>query len=331
MKQVKIYNKDFFSIAQTLQLYKDFIVVPHTNIDGDDLGCMLALYWSFKKIKKNVWLYIPERIPQMYSFLPGIHEIKKEIPLKEFDGVITLECSNLSRFPSNINLKKLAKQIINIDHHPDNQLYGDLNWVDPTASALGELIYKLIVYLDIPLDINIATCLYVSILTDCGCFQYSNTTSETHRIVSELLKFPISISQINRKIYYEKNINILKLQGMVLNTLKSDLNNKIVWAILTQKMLKESQTSEENTQHLIDEISKARGAEITMLFKETIDRKTKISFRSTLKPINKVALFFSGGGHSGAAGCTFEGNISDAVEAVVEKIKEMFYSKHEPS
>lgn len=316
---------DFLSIVEACQLGKNFLAVPHVNIDGDDLGSMLALYWGMKKINKNITLFSPDNIPFMYNFMPGIEKIQKTAPNNKFDAVLMLECSALSRMPAGINLKQLTGNVINLDHHPDNSMYGNLNYINSKAAALGEIIFKLLKHMDIELDYNTAVCLYVSILTDCGAFQYSNTTSETHKIVSELLTFPIDVAQISRVIYKEIDFNNLKLMGIVLSTIKSRQNGKIVWGTLTQKMLKDCLTFEENTQYFIDEINNIRNTDIAMLFKETSDGFTKVSLRSNKFPVNELAAAFDGGGHKQASGCTIKEPLEKATETLLGKTEEMFY------
>lgn len=314
------YGKDLQAICETINLKKKFFILPHIDIDGDDLGCMLALYNGLKKLKKEVYLYTPEDIPDIYSFLPDLEKIKKNIPIETFDVGIVLECPNIKRIPPRVNLKKLTKLIINIDHHPDNLLHGNLNWVDPKAAALGEMVFTLFQRLNIPLDFKIAQNLYISILTDCGAFQYANTTSKTHKIISELLKYPINVNQMSRKIYHEVPIKILRLLGKVLSTLKKSRDEKICWTTLTQKMLEEEKVKEEDTQHFIEEINKAKECEIVLLFKEVTPDVTKVSFRSKNFPVNKIAAIYGGGGHPLAAGCTLNQSLKNAEKEVIKKL-----------
>lgn len=316
---------DFLSIVEAVQLGKNFLAVPHVNLDGDELGCMLALYWGLKKINKTITLFTPDNIPFVYTFLPGVEKIQKTLPDKKFDAALALECSSLERIPANINLKRIAKRVINIDHHPDNLMYADFNYIDSRASALGEIIFKLLKELGVELDYNIAVNLYVSILTDSGAFQYSNTTSETHKIVSKLLEFPLNVNEINRKIYKETEFNTLKLMGVVLATLNQAQKGKIIWAYLTQKMLQDCLCYEENTQYFIDTINTIRDAEITILFKETANGSIKISLRSNIHPVNDLAGIFGGGGHKQAAGCTINSPLETAIKTLIAKTEEMFY------
>ncbi|MFH1453302.1 MAG: bifunctional oligoribonuclease/PAP phosphatase NrnA [Armatimonadota bacterium] len=317
----------FPSIVETIHLGKNFIALPHINIDGDDLGSMLALYWGFKKINKNVALFTTDSIPFVYTFLPGVEKIRNFIPDRKFDAALMLECSTPARLPAKINLKQIAHKVINLDHHPDNSAYGDLNYIDSKAAALGEIVYFLLKTLDVEMDYNIAVNLYTAILTDCGSFQYSNTTSNTHKIVSELLKFPIDVNQISKKIYRETDFNTLKLLGEVLSTLDKTNDGKVVWAEVTPEMMKKYNAFEENTQHFIDSVNHTAGHEIAILFKETPENTTKASVRSDIYPVNELSAEFGGGGHKQAAGCTINASLPEAKKLFLEKINEMFYNK----
>ncbi|MBI2252562.1 MAG: bifunctional oligoribonuclease/PAP phosphatase NrnA [Armatimonadetes bacterium] len=325
MKIKNLKNKDFILLASLLQLKNNFLIIPHKNIDGDVLGCMLALYLGLKKINKEIYLFTNEKIPDIYNFLPAKEKVEQELSLKSFEVAVLLECSSLERIPEKLNLRKIAPCIINIDHHPDNKYYGDYNWIDSSSAALGEMIYQLLIYLKIELDLAIATCLYISILTDCGAFQYSNTTMRTHQIASELLKFPIPINEVSRKIYKEKEFKVLKLLGKCLANLETNLGGKIVWGVITKEMFRETQTSEADTQHFIEEINQIKDAEIVILFKETKNSEIKLSLRSLIFPVNRIAANFGGGGHPQAAGCAIAGNLKEVIPLAINRIIEEFY------
>lgn len=322
-----IFEKDIHAICENIFTNKSFILIPHISIDGDDLGCMLTLYEALLKLKKEVFLYSPDSVPENLKFLQGIENLKNEIPFKKFDTAVFLECSNTERIPSKVNIKSIAKTTISIDHHPDNKMFAKLNWINSTASALGEIIYELLNKLSIKLTNTMAENLYVAILTDTGGFKYLNTTSRTHEIIAELMKNKINIAEIYQKIYEEKSINILKLLGRVLYNIREKPEIKTIWSIITMNMMKEENVNEEDTQIIIEEIKKAKNFEFYILFKE-MDRNTvKVSMRSNNFPINILALKYKGGGHQRAAGCTINDTLENAQKLILSDLYDLFLQK----
>ncbi|MCL5773158.1 MAG: bifunctional oligoribonuclease/PAP phosphatase NrnA [Firmicutes bacterium] len=315
-------SKDSRRISEILKTKEKFIILPHVYIDGDDLGSMLALGRAIGKIGKSVLRFIPEPIPEIFTFLPDIEYISHKAPPGSYDAAILLECTDLQRLPAGVDIKKIAKTIINIDHHPDNKFYADFNWVDPGASAVAEMVYFLIKDMDVELDYEIAINLYTAILTDTGGFQYSNVTSRTHEVISQLLSIPIKTDEVYRKVYHEKSPNVLRLQGKVMANLELSDEGKIAWSYITKDMLEQYAVDEGDTQNFVEEINQIRGAQAVLFFKEIDAKKIKVSLRSSGVPVNKIAAFFGGGGHLRAAGCTVEAPLEEAVKQVVSKTRE---------
>jgi len=310
-------------ILEVLGRGRRFLALPHVNIDGDDLGSMLALHYAFARQGKECYLYSPDKVPEIYQFLPDWELITSTPPEGRFDAVLALECANPERLPRELAVRELSDVLINIDHHPDNTFYGDLNLVDPVASAVGEVVFGIISEMGTPIDENIARALYVAILTDTGSFQFANVTSETHRIVGELLHFTIDAEKITRRVYREKEFAVMKLYGRLLGSLERSEDGSIIWACLTRAMLEDLGVTDEDTQHFSEDLNQVKGAEIMVLFKETRNGGYKASLRSTGFPVNEAAAQFGGGGHRQAAGCTIQGDyesvkrkLFDALETV---------------
>jgi phosphoesterase RecJ-like protein len=319
-------------VAGTISRKNSFIILPHVFVDGDDLGSMLALAMSLRKMDKRVVLFCRDRIPDSFSMVSGLYPIHTEIPDERFEAAILLECSDLSRLPEGLDISGLADTIINIDHHPDNTFYGDVNWVDPSSAAVGEMVFDLIKELGTPMDAGIAVCLYMAILTDTGCFQYSNVTARTHAIISQLMAFPIQVDEISRKIYREMDYEVLQLLGKMLSGSRRSRDGRLVWATLTREMFRKTGAGEENTQHFIEDLAQARGAEVTVLFKEVDNGggRVKVSLRSIFLPVNEVAAMFGGGGHRQAAGCTLDGPLASARRRLLTAVKALLYQTRNP-
>ncbi|WP_426349341.1 DHH family phosphoesterase [Alloiococcus sp. CFN-8] len=295
----------------------------HTSPDGDSIGSALALLISLEKLNKNVYIICKEKLPVDFSFLPRSEAIDGTIqaPKEGTEIVIVIDCGNVERV--NADLSNYKKTIINVDHHISNDQYGHYNYIDTSAAASAEIIFNLIKDLGAPFDSKIASCIYTSIMTDTGSFKYSNTTSNTHLILSELLKYPFDFTLIHRLIYENKDQKYIKLLGLVYSDMKLVRDSKICLFSITDRMLKELNFQLEDSSEIVSSGLMIKGVEASILFKEKNDG-VKISFRSKDKiDVRKIAEYFSGGGHIKASGAFISNvTIDKATEMVLAVIEE---------
>ena len=186
-------NNSLKEIVKALKKYDDYLLSTHISPDGDGIGSELALGFGLKKLGKKVTIANSDPFPANYEFLPCNGILKNREEIRNTYGVaVSLECPSLNRVGK---LKKTflkSGKIMNLDHHMSNDFFGDYNYVDEGAAAVGEQVFDILVGLGVKLDLNIATCLYTSLLTDTGSFSYSNTTRRTHEIVIELMKYGVN-------------------------------------------------------------------------------------------------------------------------------------------
>jgi len=334
-----------------IKKYNNFLITAHTNLEGDALGSELAFCGLLKKMGKRAVIINEDDLPYGYDFLPGTKNIKKfsrirllrrrcGIPylslidgagkkaLKKhirFDCFAALDCSDLGRTGEVYRLNADKKPVLNIDHHIGNQRFGDVNWVEPQASSCSEMIYKLYKKIRIPLDRDAAVLLYVGILTDTGSFRYSNTTSFTHKAVSELLKHVFDIPRIYKNIYENIPFSDMKLLSKILPEIRCCASGKIAWLQIERGILKNKKSSFDLTEHILGFARAIKGVEVVALFKENLGAKAEIrvNLRSQGKAdVNRIASFFGGGGHRTASGATVSGRIDDVRRKVLAKIKE---------
>lgn len=257
--------------------------------------------------------------PGNYKTLPGLESI--EITSKangDYDALIVLECGNLERS----GVSGLERYYcINIDHHLKNDDYGQLNWVDPTAAAVAEMVFKLIRELGIPLSVDIATNLYVAILTDTGSFQFSNTTSETFRIASELVEAGASPELISRAVLMSQPESKLRLLAKLLNTLDFDASRKISWIKLDRQMLEDTGAAPNDTEGIVNYPLSVEGVQVCAFFREEGARSFRVSLRSKgAVNVSLVAERFGGGGHRNAAGLSVEGTFDEVRNQIVDEL-----------
>ena len=316
-------------VVACVKRYKNFLITAHTNLEGDALGSELAFYRLLKKLGKHATIVNEDALPYGYDFLPGKENIKKfKNNLKKqlnFDCFVALDCSDLRRTGEVYRINTDAKPILNIDHHLSNQWFGDVNWVEPHASSCSEMIYKLYKKVRLPLDRDTAILLYAGILTDTGSFHYPNTTSFTHKAVSELLKYNLDIHQIYKNIYENIPFSDMKLLSKILPQIKRCVSGKIAWFQIGEGVLKNKKLSFDLTEHILSFARAIKDVEVVALFKENLGVKDQIrvNLRSQAKvDVNKIASFFGGGGHRTASGATVHGKIDQVRRKVLAKIKE---------
>ena len=317
---------NFDEITKVLQKNNNFLITSHVNLDGDGIGSELALYFILKKLKKKPIILNQDKLPKIYDFLPGsnkVHYLEDNcIDTKSIDVGIVLDCSNVKRIGKTYEIFKDIKTIINIDHHKSNENFGGLNYVDSSVSSVGEIIYELIRSINIDLlDEDISTCLFAAIITDTGSFRYSNVSSKTFKIASDLTSFGIKPYLIANNIYNRNTYSGLKLLGEALSTLEMDDSNHVSWLTITRKMLNNAKANDEEIEGIIDVATTLDNTEISILFRETKDNKIKISFRSKGNfDVNKFAGKFKGGGHPNAAGCLCSGKMDKVKEKILSEL-----------
>jgi len=304
-------------IAEKIASSKSFLITAHMNLEGDALGSELAAYILLKKLKKNVIVYNNDVTPQIYGFLPFSRVIKNTLGEERFDVGLVLDCSDSSRAGVVKDSLSRVGCIINIDHHISNTYFGDMNWVEPTAGSAAQMLYKLCEKFKI-MDKNIALCLYTGIFTDTGNFTYANTDKETHRIVSNLMKYNIHPNKIYDSIHSLCTPLDLGFIGKVISSLKFDSRKKVCWAIVEEWKDK----NYDLTEVIFSIMRLLKDVEVFILFKKMDEGKTRVNFRSRSRvDVNRIAKFFGGGGHKRASGTTVEDNLRAAEEKIISFVK----------
>lgn len=310
-------------VLRALEHGQSFLLAAHVGLDGDHLGSMLALARALRQSGKSVSAFLPEVVPSNYQFLPDLSLLDRQIVSQEFDTLITLECPDLARLPRGISVSEFQARgvtVINLDHHPDNERYGDLYWIEPDAGALGEMIFDILDKGGYPLDKEIATSLYTAILTDTGSFQYSRVTPLTHIKLAELLKFGLSTDEISRMLFRDTRAPVVRLLGSVLSRVQLTDDGLLAYAVLPLEELHELEVEDSETGFFIDDIDRVQGPEVVAIFREMTGQRVKVSLRSRKPPVNQIAAQFGGGGHPMAAGCVVQGSLGSVRDRVVNAV-----------
>jgi phosphoesterase RecJ-like protein len=250
---------------------------------------------------------------------PGVSEIQIAERVDEpFDAAIILECGDLAR----TGVKGLDRSfVINIDHHPGNTSYGQLNWFDQSAAACGEMVFDLIRALGVPFTREIATHIYLTILTDTGSFHYSSISTRTFDICREALEAGVDPVTVARNVYDSNNMGRLKLFGAVLSAMQIDPTGRIAIVYLDHAMARAAGGTYEDTEGLINLPLTVKEIQAVVFFKQIEGEQYRISMRSKGDiDIGAIAKEFGGGGHKNAAGCTATGGIEALQKLFVERV-----------
>lgn len=316
------------NVLACVKKHKKFLITTHTNPEGDALGSELAFYLLLKKLGKQAIIINQDIIPYEYSFLPEVNKIKKYGKKSrniKFESFVILDCSDLNRCGEVSALNRINNHILNIDHHVSNEKFGEINWVEPGASCTCEMIYKLYKKLHITIDKKAALDLYAGILTDTGSFRYTNTTSFTHRVVADLLKHNLNVTQIYKKVYENIPFVDMQLLTKILLAMKRQVNGKLVWLEIKKDLLRNKRIFFDLSEEILSFCRAIKGVEVAVLFKENlgVNNDIRINFRSQGGvDVNKIAQTFGGGGHKTASGATVRGSLASVRNKVLRKIKE---------
>jgi phosphoesterase RecJ-like protein len=317
-------------IKQQLIANSSFVLTTHLSPDGDGLGGILALGLSLRKMGKDVDWFVVDPIPKFHAFLPAIHEIKSRIEdISNFNErqIISIDSSDLERVGGWINhINQESQAIFNIDHHISNTGYGDYQLIDPEAASVCELIYKLIIQLDVDLDEDIATCLLTGLVTDTGCFRFSNTTVSTLEMAANLINLGGRYREIIANVYETKSYQEVILLGKALNTLQIEQNGRLAWLSIDFITVSTLGMGDEQTEMIVNLARNIEGVELAILFKEFEVGTVKVSFRSKESiDAAQLAFQFGGGGHPRASGCSLKStNLAQAQELILNKARMLF-------
>lgn len=310
-------NGLFEKIRKAVKSAKTALIVAHIDPDGDTIGSAIASAMLLDQLGLTVTIYSADGVPAIYRFLPWANRIKHELPLgAHFDLAVAVDASDLDRIGNKINLRESAALIINIDHHPDNSQYGDINYVEK-ISSVAEQIYKLCKYFKVKLNREMAENIYTAMITDTGNFRYENTSVSTFLVAAELLKAGVKTHEITTRIYDTKSLASLKILAKALAQLDFSAEGKVAWSAISHAMMMDTGARGEDLIGLVDLIRSIDGVEVAILFREDKD-KIKINFRAKHKVnVGEIATRFGGGGHAKAAGAIVAGNLSEVKNRVV--------------
>jgi bifunctional oligoribonuclease and PAP phosphatase NrnA len=314
-------------IAAAIRAANRTLIVSHARPDGDAIGSQLAVALALEQLGKPVEIVNADPSPPNYRGLPSFEKIQvSERAPTGHDCLIVLECGNLAR--TGLVDLEAPRVVINIDHHPVNDLYGTLNWVDPGYASVAEMVY--LILLDLPVQITppIAINLYTGILTDTGSFRFSNTTAETFRTAAALVEAGARPGEVAENVLMRQSASRVRLLAEFLSTFQVEADGLISTLLLSQEMLARTGASPNDTEGLVNYGLSLEGVVLCALFKEEDDGSYRVSLRSKGDyDVGSVAEGFGGGGHRNAAGCSLTGTLESVRDQVLSALHGLVESR----
>ena len=308
-------------IVHELRRRQRFVITSHARPDGDAIGSSMAMAYALRALGKEVRVVSRDAPPPPLMAFPGVPGIEVTARVDAAgDAVIVMECGDLKR----TGIDGLERGfVINIDHHPGNSMYGAVNWFELSAAACGEMVFDLVGDLGVPLSREIATHVYVAILTDTGSFHYSHITPRTFEICRLCMEAGVSPPAVARSIFDSNNLGRLKLFGAVLSRMALDSTGRIATLAVGDALLQETGGTYEDTEGLINLPLTVKDILAVVFFKDNGAGDWRVSLRSKGDiDINAIAKAFGGGGHKNASGCSAAGRLDDLKRLFRQKVLE---------
>lgn len=308
-------------VVELIENKQQFGITTHIKPDGDGVGSSLGLYWLLKSLGKSAEVIVRGDVPLAYRSLPGAEEIRDIEKIdKKYDAIFVIECSDLER-PGIAGLED--EFTVNIDHHATSEHFGTINWIDSTASAVGEMIYNLCKAIGGRVTREIAECVYMALVTDTGSFHFSNTTERTLKVASELIKAGVKPAEISEAVYNNYPWSRIELMRQVLETVRRDESGKVAFLRQTMKMREAAGAVDGDNNGFVNIPLAAREILAAVYMREVGENQYRVSLRSK-GDINvaKVAEKYGGGGHRNAAGLRIEGDWDEKEAELVAAVRQ---------
>lgn len=307
--------------ASLLQSLDQVLILTHKRPDGDTIGCAAALCLGLRQLGKTAWVLPNEDAHGLFDpYFQGVLAPADFQP----QVAVSVDLASQGMLPESAAPWK-DNILLCIDHHGSNEGYARHTLVDPAAAACGEIITKVLTQLGVTITAPIALLLYMAIATDTGCFVYSNTTPETHRIAANLMETGFDAQWVNKRHFRVKSLKRMQIESRLVRDMDLEQDGSLVFAYVTLDMIRELQATEEDLEDISSFIGLLEGVDNAVTVRQLKPEECKISLRTDGKSLNAslVCARFGGGGHPAAAGCTIHGTPAQAKAAMLDAIEQV--------
>src|SRR5262245_6413225 len=305
-------------VLQHITERRHFLVTSHTRPDGDAIGSTLALSLILRKMGKSAELVLGDSVPVIYRPLPHAETIIHTSRVNgKYDAAIILECDSVLR----TRLQGLdGNFLINIDHHESSRPFANINWIDTSACAVAEMVFRLALAAGVKITPEIATCLYTAVLTDTGSFCYSPTSACTFELAKILVEHGADPARIAQNVYFSSPTSKMRLLGAALSNLQRE--GALAWMSVTRDDMDRTGALEEDCEGLVNYALGIAGVEVAAFFRETGAERVRVSLRSKgALNVSEMAEKFGGGGHGCASGFSVAGPLAEAERIVLAELR----------
>ena len=296
-----------------------FVLTSHSRPDGDAIGSVLACGAVLRQMGKRAEVVMRDPVPAIYRALPFADAVIQApyVP-NDYEAAIILECDSLQRTALS---GWDGRFLINIDHHCSGRPFANVNWIDPSACATAELIFRLAREAGVPISADIATCLYAAVVTDTGAFGYAGTNATTFALARELVLAGADPVRVAQEVYFSNSPAKMRLLGAALSKLHHE--GSLAWVYVTRDDMERSGAIDEDCEGLANWALAIAGVEVSVFFRELADRRR---WRASLRSkgainVAEIAERFGGGGHVCASGCSLPGPLSVASERILAQLR----------
>ncbi len=310
-------NSSLDEVVRELRARPAFVFVSHVKPDGDTLGAGLALGLALRALGKRVHYFQQDPVPRNLRFLPDSDRVARDIPADLPADALWVFCDMSDFTRAGEFLPKLERRnMLDIDHHLANSRFGGLNYILEDECSTGTVVLHILRALDARITPEIATCLLTTIMTDTGAFMHSNTNATVLRLSAEMIELGADRELITTEIFSNKRFAAIRILGASLDRARLEDGGRYCWSVVDDAMLAACGADGEDTEEIVQHLRSVEGVDVAALFK-SYDGEVRVSLRSNGRVnVQSAAGRLGGGGHFRASGLTFDGPLSEAVEAV---------------
>jgi bifunctional oligoribonuclease and PAP phosphatase NrnA len=312
---------DLSAVCRVLREKVRFLVACHENPEGDAIGSELALALALRKMGKTATVLNADPVPANLLFLPGAGTVIFAEDGSKYDVAVVVDCGSPERTGRVGQELRKCPLLINIDHHRTNGDLGELALVDPDAAATGLLIHRVLSAMGYEIGLDVATNIYVAVLTDTGSFHYGSSSPEAFEVAGEMVRRGVDPWAVAEQVYETQSAHRLRLLGRVLDSLEVSADGRVACISTMREDLREFASGKDALEGFINYPRSIVGVEVAVSFREEEGGVFRVSFRSKGRvDVCAVAARFGGGGHRNAAGCTVPGTLVDVKKRVLEAL-----------
>jgi phosphoesterase RecJ-like protein len=314
-------------VIRSIRQAKRVVITAHARPDGDAVGSVLAAKMLLDQMGAHAEIVLSDPVPHIYRSLPCSAQIHHRSHAGSgYDTAILLECDSLERARL-AGLENLF--LINIDHHVSGRPFADVNWIDTGASAVAEMIYRLVLAAGARVTREMAACLYTAVLTDTGSFCYEGTGAHTFDLAAALIRCGAQPELVARDVYFSNPLAKMLLLGRALSNLQIDGN--LSWLWVTREDMKSTGAEGEDCEGVVNYAIGIEGVQAAVFLRELEEGQIRLSLRSKGRMnVAKIAERFGGGGHENASGCTLPGPLAAAAERILAELRSEIPARRQP-